>query len=443
MNLQIRRTEKEDPRNTPFGRDEEVPVSGSTTLVPSVIQKEEPVETGPQFIDLPSSENGVRGTVNKASVRVGRPVDLRPSQRQIADWLGEIQEYNWLLAAEGSQPRFSVFNHKGGVGKTPLSLYVGSELAETTRSVVVLLPTSKATKSTSPAYSSGVLVGDRLAITDLSSVICSSEGGLERYRDLSIHLCRTRNHGLRIVVGDPEGNVKLRSSFGKAKFVRLASRINDVADMVVYDHGNDSIQLGSIVLAAAQMSDVLVGTVLVSSSDGLKMFAGDLLSYQSDSIIGRDFAELPDEEKISTSRKIDDAIVVFVGLKPHESIKDYQKYLSEPGRNGEYSGRPISRGKVMAVPFDPYIHQVGSIVDLNKINPFTRLAYARIASAILEQTAQKRIREGDKLKRHLRSLEGGDSTPRTNLDKIQIAQGLREVVEKRRPTEALGWEAKL
>jgi cellulose biosynthesis protein BcsQ len=330
----------------------------------------------------------VRYQINKL---IGRP-DLVPQPRRkeqlahdIADWERRLI---YLATRPDLQITISVANGKGTASKTNTAVYIGSIIANLTRRSVVLLPTTTATATSTAALMAGIPFESRLTVSQLSAL----HQAMGSYRDLSAYIPRT-DFGLSVVSEETNDTVSVERRYGKRQFLELYQVLHANVDCLILDHGNDNVELDSIVLEAARLSDVMIYPATADKPVTLEILGATISTYLSD-LRNEKNVDLANgrtrtEAEIPTRDKASNSVAVISGMKKGEDAEKYRAYVSRHNDEGRIIGSIGFEGSLLGIPFDPYIAH-NPVADITKIKPGTYLAYLQLCVTAYEKAAELR-----------------------------------------------------
>jgi hypothetical protein len=292
------------------------------------------------------------------------------------------------LAALGIQPIIAFCNIKSG-SKTTAALYVGSLIAEYTRKNVVALPATHNSATSTLAAMAGIAEGETITISEYSNDI--DEFGV--YRTLSQRVPRTE-FGLGVISEDPNSTIDEENGTEAVQreaydtFDKVIRTTLPNVDVLLLDLGNDNIERYNIALSAARFADVLnlvaLKTATYSKLTMRKTFTGYSTGKALD--LPENKEPLPGE-RFSPSDKVLASNLIMSGVGLGETI-DFDELTRPPEQMMHAPDQVRWHGHGFCVPYDPYIaREDGSVCDITKIMPETKLAFLRIAVASFEKAA--------------------------------------------------------
>jgi ATPases involved in chromosome partitioning len=303
-----------------------------------------------------------------------------------------ISRLKYLAVTEALQPTVSFLNFKSG-GKSTTVLYVGSVIAEYTRKQVIAVTASGNTDTATLSEMAGVQAQP-------VSVFASSLKAEDAYRELSRSM-KSNRHGLHIL-GEFDSEDEIEPHYTVDQFRSVVRGITIATDVILFDHGNDNMDVGNDVIpyAAIDYSDVLVFTATASAPISEKTMRKTWRRYARDPRSAEDRERLASQEYqegrlpglvVPTARKVAQSLVVHNGVRPG----DESSLLEETDEIEMFGSDNPSRrtmipwlGKQLDVGFEPYIaNKSVPPTDLDKISREGLRQYLTIAVAIFETSA--------------------------------------------------------
>lgn len=266
---------------------------------------------------------------------------------------GDVLLYRNLLIQELWQETqrivatITVSQSKGGVGKSPTTVYISTSLAERSRRSVTCIDNNEDRGTT--ARELGIDPSKTMTVRQLRDL--HQEGVIDTVRDFNEQLGAS-HHGVAVLASDaPQLRTSLYTYDQSYECVALGQ---DYSVFVVNDTGNHT--QGDAMQAALQLTDVLVVPTIPGSWKSTDGFTGAM----------RDYANWGHPGLAKHS------IAVVTGLPRGQFADDFRKDLE------------LSNGHtLMGVPWDARIDR-GDPADLAKTALFTEIAYLEITLAAIK-----------------------------------------------------------
>jgi hypothetical protein len=277
-------------------------------------------------------------------------------------------------------------------GKTTDLLQVLSVIAQYTRRMVLAIPATQNSATSTLALMAGVPEEYGITIEELSRRIKE----LGTYLALSKEVPKTLN-GVGIVSEDFNNALSVDNNYNLEKFMELLLEVLPNVDYVGLDLGNDNIQNDSIALAAARFAHVLNFCFLYKKAVATRSFHNTVQGYNTDlrpaDVEGSPYREVlastgiftPTPEKVAHS-------IVIANLAPLEEEIDFDEHM-RPVQRAAAVLLPQWEGVGIKMPHDPYLDNedasgVVKPVDLSKVSPVTHQQALKIAVANLQEAAR-------------------------------------------------------
>ncbi len=328
----------------------------------------------------------VRYMVNR---KFGRP-DIVPSinkeqesdifEQRIKLLEGRIRD----IVNLGVHPNIWVGNQKGSSAKSVMAVIMGEILAEITRRIVVLLPSSTSTQTATAGNLAGVR-GKTLTLRQYATKLQDEE--------ISFHelfkMVAVTKHGLRVISEDTISNDK--SNFSKVRWLKVHSHLRENAEIIISDTGNDDAYAYTVTSVAMRQSDVVVVAANRLMKQTLESAGATLAYYMHmqknirQAVAGE--GQALEGDLIPVSEKLENAVVVMNAYDHDEGNEEFVSRLSSGIKLSGGNPSLFSKTRVFGVQEDDHLYDTVEGLDYTQMARATYFDYLVVIVAVFEQAA--------------------------------------------------------
>ncbi|MGH7241548.1 MAG: hypothetical protein ACREGB_04590, partial [Candidatus Saccharimonadales bacterium] len=156
-----------------------------------------------------------------------------------------------------ARPTIGIHNSIGGSGKSTTAIYLASIIYRNTHASTWAMSATSNLRTTALATYAGIEdSGDDEQAQRVHELVSLPKREVD-FRTISGMAPRSE-HGVRIVAENLQSTLQRSEGFKTPQFSRVADALHVVSDVVIFDCGNDDVELGSIPVEVARRSDVTV-----------------------------------------------------------------------------------------------------------------------------------------------------------------------------------------